>query len=59
MGGFFMERIEYFAQEITERDQKLEVAKNVVSDHDLWVKTYEEIAQKAWRKLEKRVLDIV
>lgn len=54
-----MERIEYFAQEIAGRDKKLEEAKNIVRDHDLWVKTYEEIAQKAWRKLEKRVLDIV
>lgn len=54
-----MERIEYFAQEITEIDKKLEVAKNVVSDHDLWVKTYEEIAQKAWKKLERKILDFV
>lgn len=54
-----MERIEYFAQEIALRDEKMEVAKNIVKDHDLWVKTYEKVAQEAWRKLEKRVLDIV
>lgn len=54
-----MERKEYFAQEIALRDKKMEVAKNIVRNHDLWVKTYEEIAQKAWRKLERRVLDIV
>jgi len=54
-----MERIEYFAEEIAIRDKKQEAAINVVRDHDLWVKTYEEIAQKAWRKLENKLLDFI
>ncbi len=54
-----MERKEYFAQEIVLRDKKIEESKNIVRDHDLWVKTYEEIAQNAWKKLERKILDFV
>lgn len=54
-----MERKEYFTQEIENHKKLQVVAKNVVSDRDLWVKTYEEVALKAWGKSERKVLDFV
>lgn len=54
-----MERIEYFAQEIKEKEAKKEAesveVRNrilVVWDPVVWEKTYEQIAARAWRSFD-------
>ncbi len=54
-----MERVEYFSQEIKQKEakEKLDEADvrkrmEIVNNPVLWQKTYEDVAAKAWRKID-------